>query len=1104
MIGPFKYLLIICLFLTSQISNSSELSASEVISKNSLHFNQILKLIDSKDKKGIENKLISIIQDEKISSDKQLLDYSFIILSIEIIKKFDCQNDSKFIFNFLTATSKNKTTSSVDIQKIILIEDIIKDFKKNKKLDDSCLNTLYETVLDAAKYEALANNSIKNFKTVQIIEILNRASDGLLFEDKEKLKFNIYYYFFISNLISSKNNRIKNEGLDYYQELKKYHNQFINEKIIIENENFFLETKNTTEDSIFFNKLTYLTKYLKEDHWPFKFSKTEYINNLYKKKFKDKVKRDFFLLATSEVLIKHLNEKTPREANLVYKEILNININNLPKEFKSTYRELLPLMLDGFKLRAALQINDLKNAEKIFNSNLSKIYSIKSNASIRAFNENNPDSFAILISPYFNYSIFMKDAINANLLIKLVNENVDFDLSKIEDEEYINQSKLTYKNKLNTYLLMNEDYLEFIGEDKYKINKIYRAFYPYAFREFHNYLKSLMSNLSSYNIDSAQFYLDIYKEDLPNFNQSKSKQLIVELYKIFSNALKAYPGDESSSEEKSKWFDKVFIDYLDIYSLTYLNEYNTSAYSNKLFDSFTLFDLNLKYKRYEEAYFFSIEYLNNISLGFKNINLDSNLNSKFKISISENIDKVIDFYVSNNKSKDAINAISIYKIQQFHDAIQRTGLDHKVTYNNKNDLLRKKIANNIAEIEYINPENTRINEPINRKKLDSIKSSLKQELQIIYADTKINNDNLNSKNIKSNEIPTNSLYVDYYLKSEKLNIILSSSYGSRIIATPIPIDFNRQIIKLLSLYNNPNTSKIEIEELNKFLFSYLFDPIFSEVSDKKLEKIYFRSNGLLPLLPFKNILSSNKKINKFINLAYEGIDNRSKNLTTTRFHNSSLFATDQKFENLPPLKFAKTEVELIKGIFDGNLSKLTKNKIFINSTFTLENLLTEFKSNANIIHIASHYSYNNSGSLLLGNGNLVSAQKLWNSLPKSINSKLITISACESGLIFEEGKIFENLPNVFLDKGASLVVASKWKIADESTSYFMEIFYKLLIETNDPIVSLNVTQVVFQDSDFELLEKNYNIILNNSIKSNIKKYSHPFYWASFQIVSPKQ
>ena len=101
MIGPFKYLLIICLFLTSQISNSSELSASEVISKNSLHFNQILKLIDSKDKKGIENKLISIIQDEKISSDKQLLDYSFIILSIEIVKKFDCQNDGKFIFNFL-------------------------------------------------------------------------------------------------------------------------------------------------------------------------------------------------------------------------------------------------------------------------------------------------------------------------------------------------------------------------------------------------------------------------------------------------------------------------------------------------------------------------------------------------------------------------------------------------------------------------------------------------------------------------------------------------------------------------------------------------------------------------------------------------------------------------------------------------------------------------------------------------------------------------------------------------------------------------------------------------------------------------------------------
>jgi hypothetical protein len=943
MIGPFKYLLIICLFLTSQISNSSELSASEVISKNSLHFNQLFKLIDSKDKKGIENKLISIIKDEKISSDKQLLDYSYIILSIEIVKKFDCQNDGKFIFNFLTTRSKNKTTSRVDAQKIILIEDIIKDFKKNKKLDDSCLNTLYETVLDAAKYETLANNSIKNFKTTQIIEILNQATEDLANQQKENLKFNIYYYFFVSDLISEKDNRIKKEGLDYYHDLKKYHSEIINKRIIIENEDFFLDVKNTADDVVFFNKLSLIVKYLKEDYWPFKFPKIEYINNLYERKFKDKLKRDYFLLTSSEILIKHLNETTPHKAYLAYKEILNINTS--PKELNNTYSELIPLMLDGFKLKAALQINDLKKAEKIFSKNISKIKKLNDKKKIKEFNEKNPDYFAILMSPYFNYSIFMKDAINSKLLITIVNESVEFDLSKIEDKEYVNKSKLKYKNQLITYFSMNEDYLEFIGEDKEKIYEIYRTFHPYAFREFSNYLKSLMRNLSLYDIESAQFYLDIYKKDLPNFSQSKSNKLILELYNTFDNSLKIYPGHESSSEEKIKWFNDLFIDYLDIYSLTYFNEYNTAGYSNKLHDSFELFELNLQRNRYDEAYFFSIEYLNNISLGFKNISLDNKLNSKFKFSISSNIDKIIDFYISNNKTTDAINAISIYKIQQFHDAIQRTGLDHKITYNNKNDLLRKKIANNIAEIEYINSENTRINEPANRKKLDSIKSSLKQELQKIYADTKINDVKLNNKNIKSNEIPVNLLYIDYYLNSEKLSIILTSSSGSRIITSPIPIDFNRQIIKLLNLYNNPNGSKIEIELLNQFLFSYLFDPIFSAVSDRNLETIYFRSNGLLPLLPFKTILSSNKEINKFLNLAYEGVDSTSKNLTTNRFHNSSLFATDQKFENLPPLKFAKKEVELIKDIFDGNLSKLAKNKIFINSNFTFENLLNEFKSN---------------------------------------------------------------------------------------------------------------------------------------------------------------
>jgi CHAT domain-containing protein len=1102
----FKAFLILLLFFTNKFSNANELSASEVIGRNKIHFDQISQLIEMDDKKGIENKLLSIIQDKKITINKKLTNYLFIYISSNITKKFDCLNDSNFIFNFLTAKSTNERTSKLEIQKIILIEDIIKELKKQKKLNEACLNKLYETVLNAAQFEITSRSDTDKYKIIRIIGLLNKASEELSDEQREKLKFNIYYYFFITDLMALNDNKIQNEGFDYYYELKQYHNQAINEKIIVENEIVFLDTNTSTKDEIFFSKLTFIIKYLREDYWPFNSSKVEYVNKLYDRKFKDKVKRDFFLIASSEVLIKHLNEKSPEKAKLAYKEILNLNTNKLPSKFKGSYGEFFPLMLDGFKLRAALNINDLKSAEKIFSENIKKIYNLQNNKSISELNKNNPDSFAILISPYFNYSIFMKDSENSKFLISLVNKSVEFDLSRIEDEEYIKKNKIIYKNKLNTYLVINEDYLEFIGEDKNKINKIYRAFHPYSFKDFSTYIKHLMGNLSSYDIEAAKFYLDIFKEDLPNFTQSKSNQLVLELYNTFFIALEAYPGDASSNEDKFKWFDSLFRDYLDIYSLVYLNEYNTAAYGNKLFDSFTLFELNLKTERYEEAYYFSIEYLNNISTGFKNISADYNLNSKFKTSISINIDKIIDFYIENNKSNDAINAISIYKIQQFHDAIQRTGLDHRVTYNNKNDLLRKNISNELAELNYKNSRSKDANEFENKNNFESVKLSLKNELQKIYLNSQISikKETGSYKIAKSSDIPTDLLFIDYYIKSENLNIILSSPYGNKIISTSIPNNFNNNIIKLIELYSKPSSLKVEIDELNNYLFSFLFEPIMAEVLDKKINTIYFRSNGLLPLLPIKNIIFSNDKISKFINVAYEGIESNTKFSSSNRFNNSSLFATDQKYGNLPALKFAKKEVELVRNIFDKNYTKSIKNKIFLNSAFTFDNLLNEFKSNVNVIHIASHFSHNNSGSLLLGNGNLITSQELWNKLPNTSSSKLITISACESGLIFEEGKIFENLPNVFLDKGASLVVASKWKIADESTAYFMDIFYKILLVTNDPITALNMTQLIFHDANYELLENKFNIILSNSMKSILKKYNHPFYWASFQIVSAKR
>ena len=184
-----------------------------------------------------------------------------------------------------------------------------------------------------------------------------------------------------------------------------------------------------------------------------------------------------------------------------------------------------------------------------------------------------------------------------------------------------------------------------------------------------------------------------------------------------------------------------------------------------------------------------------------------------------------------------------------------------------------------------------------------------------------------------------------------------------------------------------------------------------------------------------------------------------------------------------------------------------KSKIYLNERYSLLNLSEEFKSNSTVIHLSTHFSNERNGTLLMGTGDKISSRQLWNFLPYSSTSRLVTISACDSGLLSnndEEG--LENLPNVFLNKGAQYVVASTWKISDKATAFFMDVYYSILLISGDAVLSLNLTQNIFMNGNYNILKTKYTNIFNslNLNESELKNYSHPFFWASFQIISSQK
>ena len=94
-----------------------------------------------------------------------------------------------------------------------------------------------------------------------------------------------------------------------------------------------------------------------------------------------------------------------------------------------------------------------------------------------------------------------------------------------------------------------------------------------------------------------------------------------------------------------------------------------------------------------------------------------------------------------------------------------------------------------------------------------------------------------------------------------------------------------------------------------------------------------------------------------------------------------------------------------------------------------------------------------------------------------LNSKLVTLSACDTGVgpVGESG--VSNLVNAFIEAGADSVVSTLWELADQPTSKLMRTFYTGLAAHHRKVDALRSAQLE---------------LLNEGLP--------PYFWASFQLV----
>jgi CHAT domain-containing protein len=261
------------------------------------------------------------------------------------------------------------------------------------------------------------------------------------------------------------------------------------------------------------------------------------------------------------------------------------------------------------------------------------------------------------------------------------------------------------------------------------------------------------------------------------------------------------------------------------------------------------------------------------------------------------------------------------------------------------------------------------------------------------------------------------------------------------------------------------------------LYSILIAPVEKDIAS--VSNLVIIPNGSLHFLPFQALTDAKGEymVQKF-NLVYSPsasvyiLCKDKKVKAGSKFMGMAL--ADVSVGNNIGLPGTEDELKKILPLFPENIS-----------TFGLKSTESFAKKNAgdfNFLHFATHGSYNYRQPLysyLLfppaedDDGRL----NVFEVLELNINSKLVTLSACETGLgNINQGDELIGLSRAFIFAGSSSVIVSLWSVADYPTSLLMTNFYKYI-------------------KDHSLQEA-----LTLAQRDVIKVFPEPVYWSPFILI----
>jgi len=344
------------------------------------------------------------------------------------------------------------------------------------------------------------------------------------------------------------------------------------------------------------------------------------------------------------------------------------------------------------------------------------------------------------------------------------------------------------------------------------------------------------------------------------------------------------------------------------------------------------------------------------------------------------------------------------------------------------------------------------------------------------------------------------LHLTYLVTDKRLRIVAQTAGKRGSSIHDVAIDELMLAQRIASLRRSAQDPGVDARADAQALYALLIAPLSRQL--KGATSLSLSLDGVLRYLPFAMLHDGRRWLVERLPIALDARGADGNATPSARAPSMALLGQTSASGELPALPFVQSELRAVAAI---EHTAHVPSQVYLDGDFTAAALQQALPANSSV-HIASHFvlrsGVGKDSYLLLGDGQKLSLAELAQERYRFAGLDLLTLSACETAVpagTDDTGRELEGLAWLARQRGARNVLASLWRVSDQSTATLMGDFYSALAHGKSKPQALRQAQLQQIRASRTGASATRGLTMLDAASTG-SPHSHPFFWAGFILL----